>query len=124
MTLDPQLKPKAQGIRIRHKTLKGVLLVVRDQKRPIPNPHNYKLPICSSCMVPHDVKTYHLQLDDEGTIIVSKTVYERLSALDDRAGFETSNTVNSPPTQTLQIPIAKKLIQAFDPVKEQVDAKN
>ncbi len=123
--MDVQFKPKAQGIRIRHKTLRGVLLVVRDQKRPIPNPHNYKLPICSTCKVPHDVKTYHLKLDDEGTIIVSKTIYEKLSALDDKAGFETANTVNNPPTQTLQVPIAKQLVQVFDiKGEEKINATN
>ena len=123
--MDAQLKSKQEGIRIRHKTLKGVLMVLRDQKRPIPNPHNYKLPVCQTCMYVHDVKTYHLLLDDEGTIIVSTTVYNRIMALGDQGGFEMSNTVHQPPTQGISVPIAKKLIQAFNPEpKEIMNATN
>ncbi len=112
---------KAEGIRIRHKTLKGIMLVVRDQSRPLlttdkkPLPLNFPLDPCSTCGVPHSVKTYHLQLDSEGTIIVSRTVYEKLQGLADHAGFEFANVVDNPPDQILKVPLVEQKVIAFKP---------
>lgn len=114
-------KQKAMGIRIRHKTLQGIMLVVRDQSRPLtlpggkPLPPNFPLDRCSTCGVPHDVKTYHLPLDSEGTVIVSKTIYENLQKLADHAGFDFANVVDDPPDQVLRIPLVQQKVAAFDP---------
>lgn len=108
----------AEGIRIRHKTLKGVMLVIRDKERPFQKPHNnssFKFPICSTCGYPHECKTYHLQLDSEGTIIVSTTVYDNLSKLIDKGGFDIVNMVAKPPTQHLVVPRADQIMKAFNP---------
>ena len=114
-------KKKAEGIRIRHKTLKGILLVVRDQSRPLlttdkkPLPPNFPLDPCSTCGVPHYVKTYHLPLDSEGTIIVGRPIWEKLMGLADHAGFDLANVVNNPPDQILKVPLVEQKMVAFTP---------
>lgn len=112
----------AEGIRIRHKTLKGVMLVVRDIDRPFDKPPGYEFPDCTICENPHECKTYHLQLDDEGAIIVSPTIYDNLMKLDDRGGFYMVNTVAKPPTQVIQVPLMKELLKAFEMPKEKMNA--
>lgn len=80
------------------------LFIVRDVSRPIrPSPHN---PTCRMCGRVHECKTYHLQLDAEGTAIVSTTVWARLQAMPDHGGFEPVNVVAKPPTQGLVLPSA------------------
>lgn len=75
----------------------GRLIVVRDLSRPIAvTPTG---PICHFCGYRHDCKTYHLQLDAEGAVIVSTTVWGRLQRLFDCGGFEPVNVVTKPPTQ-------------------------
>lgn len=56
--------------------------------------------------MPHEVKTYHLQLDSQGTVIVSTTVWGRMQQLYDSGGFEPVNVVSKPPTQGLVLPPA------------------
>lgn len=114
-------KKKTVGLRIRHKTLKGILLVVRDQSRPLlttdgkPLPSNFILDDCITCGTPHDVKTYHLPLDSEGTTIVSREIFEKLRGLEDHAGFELANVVDDPPDQVLHIPLVLQPVKAFTP---------
>jgi hypothetical protein len=108
---------RSGGVRIRHKTLKSILLVVRDKSRPIPNPRNKKVGTCRTCGVPHDVKTYHLPLDSEGCVIVSTTIYEKLLSLADHAGFELVNAVAKPPAQKLVLPKVDQKVKAFDPIR-------
>jgi hypothetical protein len=80
------------------------LFIVRDQSRPMPpNPHR---PACRLCGHPHQCKTYHLQLDGEGTIIVSTTIWAHMRKLFDHGGFEAVNVVSEPPTQGLILPSA------------------
>ncbi len=116
---------KPEGIRIRHKSLKSVMLVIRDQSRPLkqtngkPLPQNFVIDPCRTCGTPHDVKTYHLDLDGEGTIIVSTTVYEKLQALADHGGFEFVNRVVNPPAQELKIPLVLQKAKAFDPIRKE-----
>lgn len=78
------------------------LFVVRDVTRPLRPPHT----VCTTCGVAHECKTYHLQLDAEGTVIVSTTVWDRLHRLYDHGGFEQVNVVRKPPTQRLVLPPA------------------
>ncbi len=114
-------KKKAEGIRIRHKTLKGILLVIRDQSRPLlstegkPLPKNFPHATCITCGMPHDVKTYHLPLDSEGTIIVGRPIFEKLKRLADQGGFDFVNVVDDPPDQVLKVPFVQQLTKAFSP---------
>jgi hypothetical protein len=80
------------------------LFIVRDLSRPVrPSPHN---PTCRLCGRPHGYKTYHFQLDAEGTIVVSTTIWQHLLRMPDRGGFEAVNVVSEPPTQGLILPSA------------------
>jgi hypothetical protein len=77
------------------------LVILRDVSRPL-KPHPQQA-ICRICGHPHDYKTYHFQLDAEGTIIVSTTIWERLLAMPDHGGFEKINVVEEPPTQHMAL---------------------
>jgi hypothetical protein len=85
------------------------LFIVRDLARPFPpSPHR---PVCSVCGRPHEYKTYHFQLDAEGTITVSTTVWTHLLRMPDHGGFEPVNVVAEPPTQGLVLPSARARIK-------------
>lgn len=85
------------------------LFIVRDVARPIPpSPHN---PTCQTCGRPHECKTYHFQLDAEGTVIVSTEIWRHLLAMPDHGGFEPVNVVMRPPTQGLVVPPARARIK-------------
>lgn len=104
------------GVRIRHKSLASCVLVIRDKSRPLPRaPYPYVFPTCSTCNIPHAHKTYHLNLDDSGSVIVSETILERLKALADMGGFAIENEVKKPPSQHLIIPRADQKVKAFTP---------
>ena len=65
--------------------------------------------------MPHDVKTYHLPLDSEGTIIVGRPIFEKLKRLADQGGFDFVNVVDDPPDQVLKVPFVQQLTKAFSP---------
>lgn len=91
---------RAEGIN----DVAGRLFVIRDVTRPIlPHPAN---PVCRICGRPHECKTYHLQLDAEGTVMVSTIVWENMSKLFDHGGFEPVNVVAKPPDQNFVLPSA------------------
>jgi hypothetical protein len=80
------------------------LFVVRDVSRPIKViPES---PVCPHCGYPHDCKAYHLQLDAEGTVMVSTTIWENMLKLFDQGGFEKVNVVGDPPDQRIILPSA------------------
>ena len=64
-----------------------------DGKRPYEAPF-----MCLVCGREHVHKTYHIRLDDSGTAIVSKDVWDRLKTLP-ASGFSSVNTVTRPPAQ-------------------------
>ena len=78
------------------------LIILRDRARPIALTPNS--PVCHICGTPHDCKTYHFQLDSDGTIIVSATIWENLQSMYDHGGFEKVNVVPEPPDQTILLP--------------------
>jgi hypothetical protein len=82
----------------------GRLFIIRDTSRPIP-PHPAN-PVCRLCGRPHEFKTYHLQLDAEGTVMVSTTIWENMLKLFDHGGFEPVNVVADPPDQQMILPTA------------------
>ena len=89
----------------------GRLFIIRDISRPfIPNPDHP----CGVCGTPHDCKTYHLQLDTDGTVLVSTTIWERLQRLYDHGGFRLVNHTPDPPAQQLIIPPAAVTVTAPD----------
>lgn len=99
------------GVRIRPKDRHvpvSSMCVVRDIARPFPPPADGRRladvqPKCSICGVQHFHKTYHLQLDGDGTAIVSPTIWQHLEGMVDSAGFELVNYVADPPAQTIAL---------------------
>lgn len=81
----------------------GRLFIIRDVSRPIPQPNTN---VCRVCGHPHECKTYHLQLDADGTVMVSTTVWEHMRKLFDHGGFEEVNVVSEPPDQQVILPPA------------------
>ena len=80
------------------------LFLIRDVSRPIsPSPHN---PTCRICGRPHECKTYHLQLDADGTIMVSTTIWANMLKMYDHGGFEQVNVVADPPDIGIVLPPA------------------
>jgi hypothetical protein len=103
----------ADGIRLQlsaerrrqYGSLAGQMVILRDVARPIP-PHPTN-PVCRVCRRPHECKTYHFQLDAEGTIMVSTTIWENLLRMPDHGGFEPINVVTEPPAQGIILPPAR-----------------
>lgn len=90
------------GIRLRHPTRRSERFIATDNRRP------YKVPYaCLECGITHEFKTYHLKLDDQGTVIVSKEIADRLLSMNG-GEFEYANVVENPPAQVITIatPIA------------------
>jgi hypothetical protein len=85
------------GIRLRHPDYANALVTVPIPHRPLRPPH-----LCPTCNLTHAVKTYHLRLDDQGTVIVSATIYEWLKEVG-LAGFELVNEVKNPPPIRLEL---------------------
>ena len=77
------------------------LFILRDWGRPLQGQ-----PMCPTCGLRHECKTYHFQLDAEGTIIVSTTIWDRMLRMPDHGGFEQVNVVTKPPAQGLVLPPA------------------
>jgi hypothetical protein len=91
----PGVQPKRLGIRLFHKTLKNCTIVIIHPTR------KYKIPyLCPTCNKQHERKAIHLNLDDQGSVIVSAGVFKHLqeSGLPD---LSVANEVNNPPSQTL-----------------------
>jgi hypothetical protein len=78
------------GVRIYHPTLRNCLYTVE-------HPRIYPVPfMCPTCKHAHDRKTYHLQVDGSGHVIVSETVLGRLREVG-MAGFIDPQQVEKPP---------------------------
>jgi hypothetical protein len=85
------------GIRLRHPTARNGVFIVKHTRA-------YKYPLfCERCHEFHPRKTYHLELDETGCVIVSEGVFKRLQEIG-LAGFEIVNTVKNPPPIRLGIP--------------------
>lgn len=84
-----------ESVRLRHRTLRGVVVTVPDITRPMtPNGP------CPTCGVPHPCKTYHLVLDSEGAVVVSPGVWAGLQRANS-PDLSVESSVKDPPHQTL-----------------------
>lgn len=112
----------AEGIRLRHDTLRsGMVRVATARRYPVPF-------TCNSCLKfgldhVHVFKTYHLLLDSEGYTYVSTTVLERLRTVPNLAGFKIANTVAEPPTQTVAMSFGSDRVKLFRPLAPLLDGK-
>jgi hypothetical protein len=63
------------GIRLRHPSLRSAVFTVIHHRR-------YTVPFaCPACGTLHERKTYHLELDSNGEVVVSREIHERLREL-------------------------------------------
>jgi hypothetical protein len=85
------------GIRIAHSDIRGRPYVVTHPTRRLRQPM-----FCGRCNTVHTMKTYHLDLDGEGSVVVSETVFQRLREAG-MPGLEALNHVANPPTQHVSI---------------------
>ena len=70
--------------------------------------------VCPTCHTVHERKTYHLNLDDTGAVIVSPVVFERLKEIG-LAGLEIVNEVAKPPPLIVTAPQIKIPGRAITP---------
>jgi hypothetical protein len=111
----------ADGIRIRHKTLRPdptvsaeLVVAVQDASEPfdVPPPP-FVPPACSLCGLDAPghaamvngryqwFKTRHITIDTDGYALVSQGVWEGLAHLTNHGGFDLQGHIDNPPTQTL-----------------------
>lgn len=83
------------GLRIRHREVTNRVLTIVDQGQPYTAPYE-----CPTCHLIHVFKTYHVELDDEGTAIVSFEVWEKVQRIPAH-GFQIVSTVEKPPLKIL-----------------------
>jgi len=83
------------GLRITHPTERGVTYLLVDGNRP------YRFAVnCVRCLRPHEMKTYHIDLDGQGAAIVSKEVWARLKRIPGQP-FALDGEVAKPPAQII-----------------------
>ena len=93
----------------------GRMIIVRDVGRPLA-PHSIqRQENCKFCGTPHECKTYHFQLDGDGTIMVSTTIWQKLLGMYDHGGFEKLNVVAAPPDQHMSLEPIRNPLLDFTP---------
>jgi len=85
------------GVRIRHETERGVPIAVVHPTKLLKNPV-----LCRRCQTVHVNKTIHLDLDGEGTTIVSPEALKLLREAG-MPGLSIENEVGAPPAQTISL---------------------
>lgn len=96
----PLIEPsgvKRRGVRLFHKSAKGGNLVIIHPTRMYRRPFD-----CPKCQKVHTRKAIHLDLDDQGSVIVSLGVLKELKE-SGMPGLAIANEVNNPPPQTLYV---------------------
>ena len=93
------------GVRLRHKSLTNCVYTIEHPLRPLQLPHD-----CFVCGQQHKVKTYHLGLDEVGSVIVSTGVLDRLKEIPFIIGKELTieSEVKDPPPITVGLNSAPK----------------
>ncbi len=86
---------KRVGVRLFHESLRNCTYVVVHPTKVYKPPH-----LCPTCNKHHERKSIHLNLDSEGSVIVSAGVLKDLQQAG-MPGLSISNEVKDPPMQTL-----------------------
>jgi hypothetical protein len=102
------------GVRLGHESLRNTTYVIFHPYQ------KYKVPyICGKCNTTHKFKAYHLDLDDQGAVIVSHGVFNALRAVG-LPGLRVLNEVEKPPPQHLSFgatEVVAALVSADDAKK-------
>ena len=87
------------GLRIQHPTARNVRFTVVQGDRPYGKPFTCAPPEFGGCGSTHLFKTWHLNLDGTGSVILSSEGYDLIKPILMLNGFRVTNTVKKPPTQ-------------------------
>jgi hypothetical protein len=110
------------GVRIQHATKRSCTFTLIDNGRPYREPWTCPPPPVG-CASTHQFKTYHFRLDESGSAIVSREIWERLEVLAALLrlrgrpghGFVFANEVKDPPKQIIRVPVLRRTIEAQAP---------
>lgn len=90
------------GVRLHHPTFASCTYVVELPNRWAAKGSDTRANRpCNECQRPHARKALHLRLDNSGSVIVSRSVYETLRQVPQMAGLDVTNEVASPPPLAL-----------------------
>lgn len=85
-----------KGVRLHHPDLRNCTIAVAHPERRYPEPW-----FCPRCQLYHEFKTYHLEIDSVGDVVVEETViFAKLEAIG-FAGFAAMGVVAKPETQRI-----------------------
>jgi hypothetical protein len=87
----------ATGVRVQHPQHKNARYTIVDGTRPYPTPYQCTPPEFGGCGGVHLFKTHHLTLDETGSAILAKDLYQKIKHLLVAEGFTEVNTVRKPP---------------------------
>lgn len=107
----------AAGVRLRHANARNVRYTVVDSDRPYPVPYVCSEPRLGGCGSTHTFKTYHLNLDDQGTVIVNAVLFARIKPRLIADGFTVAGEVANPPPQIIGAGIALPRVDLTLPVR-------
>lgn len=96
------------GVRIQHASARSVTLTLVDGSRPYREPLACLAPMVvrgelRPCARTHTHKTYHLNLDETGAVVVSPEVWAYLQRIPGNP-FQVANEVARPPDQVVHVP--------------------
>lgn len=86
-----------EGVRIKHPIQRNVRFTVTDPNIQYSRPYQCTPPEYGGCGQVHTHKTHHLNLDDTGSVIVERVLFEKIKAYLIAFGFTIENTVARPP---------------------------
>lgn len=90
-----------EGYVLRHQTARSELVLVEVPQKP----YGRNI-LCPRCKKFHAIKTVHLDVNDAGTVIVSKGVLDELK-LAGLPGFEFVTAVNNPPALVMNPKVSR-----------------
>lgn len=106
----------AEGVRIRHHTRRNQLLPVPLLHKPL----HGQIPVCGVCErrlgnigLVHNCKTLHLELDDQGCVVVSREIWADLQRTRNAGGFTVANPVAKPAAQSFTMPKVQLNVEAI-----------
>lgn len=86
------------GVRVQHATARNCRFTIVENDRPYPVPYTCTPPEFGGCGVTHLFKTHHLNLGEDGAVIVGDELYKKIKHLLVLNGFAETNVVKKPPT--------------------------
>lgn len=86
------------GIRVQHPEARNCRFTVVENDRPYLTPYQCTPPEFGGCGVVHMFKTHHLNLDENGSVIIGDVLYQKIKGLLALNGFQETNEVKRPPT--------------------------